>query len=258
MGTRLAGKVAIVTGAGAAEDGIGNGRAAAILFAREGARVLLVDRKPVLAERTQEMIAAEGGESAAMAADVTSAADCAAMVRAALERWGRLDILQNNVGIGGPGRVTDVDERDWDRVMRVNVTGMMLAAKHAIPAMIESGGGAIVNVSSIAAVRPWRMTPYATSKGAVEALTRGMAADYARDGIRVNCVEPGMVYTPLVYAGGRMSAEERERRRKAAPLGVEGTGWDVGYASLFLVSDEAKFITGVVLPVDGGALLTVR
>jgi NAD(P)-dependent dehydrogenase (short-subunit alcohol dehydrogenase family) len=258
MGTRLAGKVAIVTGAGAAEDGIGNGRAAAILFAREGARVLLVDRKPELAEHTHEMIAAEGGESAAMAADVTNAADCAAMVRAAVERWGRLDILQNNVGIGGPGRVTDIEERDWERVMRVNVTGMMLAAKHAIPAMIESGGGAIVNVSSIAAVRPWRMTPYATSKGAVEALTRGMAADYARDGIRVNCVEPGMVYTPLVYAGGRMSPEERERRRKAAPLGVEGTGWDVGYASLFLVSDEAKFITGVVLPVDGGALLTVR
>ena len=257
MGTRLEGKVAIVTGAGAAADGIGNGRAAAILFAREGARVLLVDRKRALAEATQAMIAADGGESAAFEADVTKSDDCRAMVADAVNRWGKLDILQNNVGIGLAGRVPDVDEADWERLMRVNVTSMMLAAKHAIPAMIAGGGGAIVNISSIAALRPRGLTPYATSKGAVEALTRGLAADHARDGIRVNCIEPGPVYTPMVYAAG-MSDELRQRRRKAAILDVEGTGWDIGYASLFLASDEARYITGIVLPVDGGVLLTTR
>ncbi len=257
MARRLEGKVAIVTGAGAAADGIGNGRAAAILFAREGAKVLLVDRKRELADTTQAMIATEGGESAAFEADVTKSDDCRAMVADAVSRWGKLDVLQNNVGIGGSGRVPDVDEALWDRVLRVNVTSMMLAAKHAIPAMIASGGGAIVNISSIAALRPRGLTPYATSKGAVEALTRGLAADHARDGIRVNCIEPGPMYTPMVYAGG-MSDELRARRRKAAMLDVEGSGWDIGYASLFLVSDEARYITGVVLPVDGGVLLTTR
>ena len=257
MSKRLDGKVAIVTGAGAAGDGIGNGRAAAILFAREGARVLLVDRKRELAEATLAMIAAEGGESAALEADVTKSEDCAAMVADAVGRWGKLDILQNNVGIGSSGRVPDIEEAAWERVMRVNVTSMMLAAKHAIPAMIASGGGAIVNISSIAAVRPRGLTPYATSKGAVEALTRGLAADHARDGIRVNCIEPGPMFTPMVYAGG-MSDDMRARRRGAALLDVEGTGWDIGYASLFLASDEARYITGVVLPVDGGVLLTTR
>jgi NAD(P)-dependent dehydrogenase (short-subunit alcohol dehydrogenase family) len=254
MGNRLEGKVAIVTGAGAAGDGIGNGRAAAILFAREGAKVLLVDRTLGLAEATQSMIVTEGGEAAAFEADVTQSSACAAMVSAAVAKWGKLDILQNNVGIGLAGRVPDVDEAAWERLMRVNVTSMMLAAKYAIPAMVASGGGAIVNISSIAALRPRGLTPYATSKGAVEALMRGLAADHARDGIRVNCIEPGPVFTPMVYAAG-MSDEVRERRRKASPLGIEGTGWDIGYASLFLVSDEARYITGVVLPVDGGVLL---
>lgn len=254
MGKRLEGKVAIVTGAGAAGEGIGNGRAAAILFAREGAKVLLVDRKRELAAATQTMIAAEGGEAVAFEADVTRSDDCRAMVEAAVGRWGKLDILQNNVGIGGAGRAPDVDEALWDRVLRVNVTSMMLSAKHAIPAMIASGGGAIVNISSIAALRPRGLTPYATSKGAVEALTRGLAADHARDGIRVNCIEPGPVFTPMVYAAG-MSDEMRERRRRASPLGIEGTGWDIAHASLFLVTDEARYITGVVLPVDGGVLL---
>jgi NAD(P)-dependent dehydrogenase (short-subunit alcohol dehydrogenase family) len=254
MGKRLEGKVAIVTGAGAAGEGIGNGRAAAILFAREGAKVLLVDRKRELAAATQTMIAAEGGEAVAFEADVTRSDDCRAMVEAAVGRWGKLDILQNNVGIGGAGRAPDVDEALWDRVLRVNVTSMMLSAKHAIPAMIASGGGAIVNISSIAALRPRGLTPYATSKGAVEALTRGLAADHARDSIRVNCIEPGPVFTPMVYAAG-MSDEMRERRRRASPLGIEGTGWDIAHASLFLVTDEARYITGVVLPVDGGVLL---
>lgn len=254
-GPRLAGKVAIVTGAGSQlDDGIGNGRAAAILMAREGARVLLVDRKLEAAEATLALIRGDGGEAAAFAADVTNGDECAAMVSAATERWGRLDILDNNVGIGGAGNVVTVDPEVWDRVMQVNVKSMMLTSKHAIPAMIASGGGSIVNIASIAALRPFRLTPYATSKGAVIALTQAMAADHGRDGIRVNCVAPGPVYTPMVYAAG-MSDDQRDRRRESSLLKIEGEGWDVGHAVLFLASDEARYITGVVLPVDGGVML---
>jgi NAD(P)-dependent dehydrogenase (short-subunit alcohol dehydrogenase family) len=256
MAGRLQGKVAIVTGAGSqVDEGIGNGRAAAILFAREGARVLLVDRNHSAAEATLAMIRQEGGEAAVFEADITREDDCRAMVDAAVDRWGRLDILDNNVGIGGRGTVVDVDVEAWERVMRVNVTGMMLASRHAVPAMARTGGGAIVNISSIAAMRPRGLTPYSASKGAVIALTKAMAVDHARDGIRVNCIAPGPVYTPMVYAEG-MPEELRERRRQASLLKIEGTGWDVGYAALFLVSDEARYITGVVLPVDGGVLLT--
>ena len=253
---RLEGKVAIVTGAGSQlDEGIGNGRAAAILMAREGARVLLVDRKLEAAEATLAMIADEGGEAAAFEADVTNTDECRAMVEAAVGRWGRLDILDNNVGIGGAGNVVTADEEMWDRVMRVNVKAMMLASKHAVPAMIASGGGSIINISSIAAIRPHGLTPYATSKGAVIALTKAMAGDHGRDAIRVNCVAPGPVYTPMVYAGG-MSDEQRERRRSSSLLKIEGTGWDIGNAVLFLASDEARYVTGVVLPVDGGVILS--
>lgn len=257
---RLEGKVAIVTGAGSQNEGIGNGRAAAILFAREGARVLLLDRKRERAEETAAMLRAEGlGEAcASFEADVTEPEQCAAMVAAAVERWGKVDILQNNVGIGvRAGTVLDMEDAAWDRMMRVNVTGMMLAAKAAIPAMIKGGGGAIVNISSIAAWRPRGLTAYATSKGAVEALTRGLAADHARDGIRVNCIEPGPVFTPMVQVAG-MTDEVREARRRASPLRMEGTAWDIGWASVYLASDEARYVTGVVLPVDGGVLLTAR
>jgi NAD(P)-dependent dehydrogenase (short-subunit alcohol dehydrogenase family) len=254
-GLRLSGKVAIVTGAGSRAEGIGNGRATAVLFAREGARVLCVDQSKDAAEATRAMIAGEGGEAAVLEADVTRSADCRAMVDEAVRRWGRLDILDNNVGIGGRATVVEVDEADWDRMMRVNVTSMMLASKHAIPAMASGGGGAIVNISSISALRPRGLTPYTVSKGAVIALTRAMAVDHAAQGIRVNCIAPGPVYTPMVYAGG-MSAELRDQRRRASPLGIEGTGWDVAHAALFLASDEARYITGVVLPVDGGVTLT--
>jgi NAD(P)-dependent dehydrogenase (short-subunit alcohol dehydrogenase family) len=252
---RLAGKVAIVTGAGSRAEGIGNGRAAAILFAREGARVLLVDQSAEAAEVTRAAIAGEGGEAVVFAADITRGEHCRAMVEEAVRRWGKLDILDNNVGIGGRATVVDVDEAEWDHLMRVNVTSMMLASKHAIPAMVRGGGGAIVNISSISALRPRGLTPYSVSKGAVIALTRAMAVDHAAEGIRVNCIAPGPVYTPMVYAAG-MSDEVRERRRRASPLGIEGTGWDIGYAALFLVSDEARYVTGVVLPVDGGVTLT--
>jgi len=254
-GTRLAGKVAIVTGAGSRGEGIGNGRAAAVLFAREGAKVLLVDQGRAAADETLRMIRDEGGEAAVFTADVTRGEECRAMVEEAVRRWGRLDILDNNVGIGGRATVVDVDEKDWDHLMRVNVTSMMLTSKHAVPAMAQGGGGAIVNISSISALRPRGLTPYSVSKGAVIALTRAMAVDHAPEGIRVNCIAPGPVYTPMVYAAG-MSAELRERRRRASPLGIEGSGWDIGAAALFLASDEARYITGVVLPVDGGVTLT--
>jgi NAD(P)-dependent dehydrogenase (short-subunit alcohol dehydrogenase family) len=251
----LAGKVAIVTGGGALEDGIGNGRAAAILLARAGAQVLVVDLERERAERTVAMIAAEGGTATAFVADVTDEAQARAMVEAALARFGRLDCLDNNVGIGGRGSVIEMAPESWRRVMQVNVDSMFLASRHAIPAMKQTaGGGAIVNVSSISALRPRGLTAYSTSKGAVIALTRAMAVDHGPDGIRVNCVAPGPVYTPMVYAR-QMTAVAREARRKASVLGIEGTGWDIGRVVRFLLSAEARYITGQTLVVDGGATL---
>ena len=254
----LTGKVAIVTGGGTAGDGIGNGRAAAILLARAGARVLVVDRQLDLARRTVEMITQAGGDAVACAADVTDDAQCRTMVEAALAQFGRLDLLDNNVGIASKGSVVDEDPQFWRRVMQVNVESMFLASKHAIPAMIKTAGsGAIVNVASIAALRPRGMTAYSTSKGAVIALTRAMAVDHGPEGIRVNCVAPGAVYTPMVSVEG-MSQAARERRRQASVLGIEGTGWDVGYAVRFLLSEQARFITGQTLVVDGGTTLVGR
>src|SRR5262249_3863225 len=208
----LAGKVAIVTGGGAAGDGIGNGRAAAILLARAGTRVLVVDPARELAVPTAEMIKGEGGTAAAFAADVTDDAQCEAMAAEAVALYGRLDFLDNNVGIGSRGSVVDEKPDVWRHVMQVNVETMFLAAKHAIPAMLRpAGGGAIVNVSSISALRPRGLTTYSTSKGAVIALTRAMAVDHGPDGIRVNCVAPGPVYTPMVYAGGMTDAARDQR-----------------------------------------------
>src|SRR5216117_3889288 len=251
----LEGKVAVVSGGGAAGDGIGNGRAAAILLAKAGARVVVVDRDKALAQRTVEMIKeAQGAEAIALDADVTQARECARMVQAALDTFGRLDLLDNNVGIGSRGSVVEEPEENWRRVMQVHVETMFLTAKHAIPAMLRHGGGAIVNVSSISALRPRGLTTYSVSKGAVIALTQAMAVDHGKDGIRVNCVAPGPVYTPMVYQRG-MSEEARARRRQASILGIEGTGWDVGRAVRFLLSDHARYVTGQTLVVDGGATL---
>jgi len=251
----LTGKVAVVTGGGAAGDGIGNGRAAAILLARAGARVVVVDRDKALAQRTVAMIEEGGGTGVAVEADVTQAAGCAAVVQTALDGFGRLDLLDNNVGIGSRGTVVDETEEGWRRVMQVNVDSMFLMSKHAIPAMRRVGGGAIVNVSSISALRPRGLTVYSVSKGAVIALTRAMAVDHGREGIRVNCVAPGPVYTPMVYGRG-MSATARDRRRQASALGIEGTGWDIGHAVRFLLSGHARYITGHTLVVDGGTTLS--
>ena len=251
----LAGKVAIVTGGGAAGEGIGNGRAACILLARAGAHVLVVDRDLALAQRTVAMIAGEGGVAAAASYDVTQSEQCAAMVEDAVSRWGRLDCLDNNVGIGSKGSVVEETEENWARVMHVNVDTMFLACKHAVPAMIRTaGGGSIVNISSISALRPRGLTAYSVSKGAVIALTQAMAVDHGPQGVRVNCVFPGPVYTPMVYSRG-MTEQARDTRRRASVLGLEGTGWDIGAAVRFLLSGQARFITGQVLGVDGGATL---
>lgn len=254
----LAGKVAIVTGGGAAGDGIGNGRAAAILLARAGAKVVVSDLNLDLAQRTVEMITQEGGDAFAYAVDVTDEGQCRELIDAAVSKYGRLDLLDNNVGIASTGSVVNEDPEVWRKLMQVNVESMFLVSKYAIPAMLKTaGGGAIVNIASIAGLRPRGMTAYSTSKGAVITLTQAMAVDHGAEGIRVNCVAPGPVYTPMVFTEG-MSQEARDRRRKASLLEIEGSGWDIGYAVRFLLSDQARFITGQTLVVDGGTILTGR
>lgn len=254
-GTRLAGKVAIVTGAGSVTDVDGTGNAIAILFARHGAKVIVADMSEENARKTLDTIEAEGGTASVFTVDVTKNAECKAMVDAAVERYGRLDILINNVGIGRGGTVLDVSEEEWDFVMNVNLKSMMLTSKHAIPAMIEGGGGAIINLSSIDGLRAgWTVDiHYSAAKGGVIALTKNMAVHHGRDNIRVNAIAPGHLYASLV---NRISEEQRDLRRRAAPLGTEGTAWDVAWAALFLASDEARWISGVVLPVDAGVLAT--
>lgn len=251
---RLEGKVALVTGAGSSGPGVGNGRATATLFAREGAKVLLVDITEERAAETMEMIQAEGGVASTIQADVTSAADCERMVETCVERYGRLDILDNNVGISRRGTVVEVSEEDWDHIMAVNVKTIVMASKFAIPRMIEAGGGSIINISSIAGLRAHSSTPYTASKAAVIGLTISMAADHGPDGIRTNCIAPGLVYTPMVAP--RMDDDLRQVRSSSAPLRTEGTAWDIGNAALFLASDEARWINGVILPVDAGLVAT--
>ena len=255
---RLSGKVAIVSGAGTyGGSGVGNGAAAAILFAREGARVVLVDAVREWADATREIVEEEGGEAIFAVADVTNPDDCARVVDAALARFGRLDILHNNVGGGGgSGSVVDATDEDWSRSMSVNLMSMINMSRYAVPRMRDSGGGSIINVSSVTALRPKTMrssAPYTVNKSAVVGLTRAMAMDHAADNVRVNCIMPGLMWTPRLESS---SPDAREMRRTSTPLPVEGQGWDIGYAALYLASEEARFVTGVTLPVDGGFLLT--
>jgi NAD(P)-dependent dehydrogenase (short-subunit alcohol dehydrogenase family) len=251
---RLQDKVAIVTGAGSRGEGVGNGKAAAVLFAREGARVVLVDNVLARSEETRSMIEGEGGDCIAFEADVSRDDDCRLVVEAALSRYGGVDILHNNVGIDiGNVSVVDVAEDDWDRIMAVNVKSMMLMSKHAVPVMAGRGGGAIINISSVSALRPRGLTPYTTSKGAVIGLTKAMAVDHAAQGVRVNCIAPGPVFTPMVAQN--LTLERRELRAKASPLGIEGNAWAIGWAAVFLASPESRWITGQVLAVDGGLTL---
>ncbi|MDI3307845.1 MAG: glucose 1-dehydrogenase [Acetobacteraceae bacterium] len=248
-------KVAIVTGAGSRPgEGVGNGRAASILFARAGTKVVLADANAEWAEGTWKMIAAEGGESVVVQGDVTRPEDCRRIVQTAVDRFGRLDILVNNVGISGPpGTAEEVDLDAWNHGLLVNVTSMMLMAKYAVPEMRKAGGGAIVNLGSVAGLRGGNPNLlYPTSKGAVVNMTRAMAVHHAKDRIRVNCVCPGMVYTPMVQEKG-MTPEMREARRKRSILQTEGSGWDVGAAVVFLASGKARWMTGAIVPVDAGA-----
>jgi len=253
MSARLDGKIAIVTGAGSRGPGLGNGKAAAILFAREGARVLCVDQVKDRAEETAGLIRAEGGEAVAHAADVTRAGECLAMVRAAVDRWGGLDILHNNVGIESRKDLLETTEEDWDRVISVDLKSMFLATQAAVPVMVHRGGGAVVCVSSIAGMRGYGRTAYATAKAGVIGFVRSVAAQYGPKGIRVNAIAPGPVWTPMVEDLGPRA---RERRRRASPLGTEGTGWDVAWGAVYLVSDEARWVTGHTLIIDAGLTIT--
>jgi NAD(P)-dependent dehydrogenase (short-subunit alcohol dehydrogenase family) len=223
-------------------------------MARQGAKVLLVDLSLENVQKTQAAIQAEGGEATFFQGDVSQAEACRAMVEAAVTRYGGLHILVNNVGIHGAGRATDVSEETWDRVMDINLKSMMLTSKYAIPRMVEAGGGAIINIASVDGLRAgvWHNLPYAVSKGGVVTLTTHMAVHHGRENIRVNCIAPGMIYSAMV--SDRVTPELRERRRESAPLGTEGTAWDVAWAAVFLASDEARWITGVTLPVDAGLM----
>ena len=255
MSARLAGKIAIVTGARSRGPGVGNGKATAILMAREGARVLCVDAQKDRAEETVALIHAERGEALGFAADVTRKADCEAMVAEADSRWGGLDVLHNNVGIESRQLLMDTTEEEWDRVMAVDLKSMLLATQAAVPALERRGGGAVTCVSSVAALRGAGRTAYAAAKAGVLGFVVSVAVQLAPKAIRVNAIAPGTVWTPMVEDLG---PEMRERRRKAIPLGVEGTAWDIGWAAVYLASAEARWITGHTLVVDGGLTLTTR
>lgn len=254
---RLAGKAAIVTGAGAGTSGVGVGQAIATAFAREGASVLVADIDRERAGRTVDSIAREGGRAAAAVCDVTRPDQCGEAVDAAVERFGGLDVLVNNVGVSALGSVVTASDEDLERALDVNLRGMVFMSRHAVPVMESSGGGSIVNLSSIVGIRAGGFgsaVPYAVSKGGVIALTAAMAVDHGPAGVRVNCIAPGHIHTPMV--AGRVDARMRDLRRRAAPLQTEGTAWDVALAALFLASDEARWISGVTLPVDAGLLAT--
>ena len=236
---RLDGKVSIVTGAGSSGPGVGTGKATAILFAREGAKVVLVDMNETAAQETLNEITSEGGVASVYKCDVTSASDCEAMSDYAISEFGRVDVLFNNVGISGPGSTIDVEEDVWDRVLDINLKSMMLTSKYVVPKMIETGGGSIINISSIVGLRSGGGSPsipYAASKGGVIALTKSMAVQLGRDNVRV------------------MSPEMRVKRRTAGPLGTEGNAWDIAWANVFLASDESRWISGITMPIDAGLL----
>ncbi|GAA2734265.1 SDR family NAD(P)-dependent oxidoreductase [Actinocorallia aurantiaca] len=255
---RVEGRAAIVTGAGSTPGpGIGTGKATAIVLAREGASVLLVDLHAERAEETRKLIEEEGGRAEVFSGDVSLAADCEEMVAAAVEAFGTVDILVNNIGRAALGTVVDTTEEDWDRAFDINLRTAFLASKYAVPVMAAQGGGSIVNISSISALRGDGTVAYSAAKGGLIAMTVDMAYAHGRQGIRVNAVAPGHITTPMVMsvsAPGPRAEFMNTMRSEAGLLGTPGDGWDVGWAAAFLVSDEARWITGAVLPVDSGVL----
>ena len=261
MTGRLAGKRAVVVGAGqTAGETIGNGRATALRFAQEGASVVVVDRDEESLEATRRLVVEAGGTAHAIVADISTMEACERLAREAAEVLGGIDVLHNNVGIGaGDGSATRVEEPVFDRIIRVNLKAMWMTCKHVVPIMREQGtGGAIVNISSTAAVAgAGNLTAYKISKAGVNALTHSLAVSGARHRIRANAIMPGFIDTPMAVdaaarATGTDRAEVAERRATSVPMGFQGTAWDVANAALFLASDEAGYITGVMLPVDGG------
>jgi NAD(P)-dependent dehydrogenase (short-subunit alcohol dehydrogenase family) len=264
MAERLRGKVALVVGAGSIGPGWGNGKATAVLFAREGAKVVCVDRNEAAARETAEIIRGEGGEAIVVEADASKASDVAEMVATTVEHHRRIDVLHNNVGIVATGGVVDLSEAEWDRVFDVNLKTCFLAMKYVIPVMERQGGGSIVNVSSIASLRHTGVDycSYAATKSAMNHLTSVTAVQYAPMNIRVNAVLPGLMKTPMVEASGlakdyaQGDVDEMWRRRAAmVPMQRAGDAWDVAHAALFLASDESTYVTGLQLVVDGGLTL---
>jgi NAD(P)-dependent dehydrogenase (short-subunit alcohol dehydrogenase family) len=264
---RLEGKTAIVVGAGSIGPGWGNGKATAVAFAREGAQVFCVDRNAAAAEETVAIIDGEGGHATAFAADASRGADIEALVQACLKTYGRIDVLDNNVGIAQTGSVVDVTEADWDRVFAINLKSAFLAMKHVIPVMVAQGGGSIINISSIASIRHLGISyvTYAATKAAMNQMTRTTAVEFAAQRVRVNAILPGLMKTPMVahsaglaasYAKGDVEAMWRARNAQV-PMGHMGDAWDVANAALFLASDESKYVTGIELVVDGGITLKV-
>ena len=259
---RLKGRVVIVFGAGSAGQGWGNGKAAAVAYAREGAHVVAVDREPAAAEETAAIIADLGGQGSAHAADVTSSDSIKAVVDAVLAREGRIDVLHNNVGITIMGGPVELTEAQWDTTFDVNLKSAFLTCKHVLPAMLRQRRGVITNISSIAAVRytGYPYSAYYAAKAGVNQFTAGLAIQHAKDGIRANAIMPGLMNTPLIYqqiSGQYADAEAMAMaRHEACPMGRMGTAWDIAKAAVFLASDDASYITGVCLPIDGG--LTCR
>jgi len=257
---RLAGKVAVVVGAGqTAGETVGNGRATALLFAREGAEVLVVDRDLDSAAETVGLITAEGGRAEVHVADITTDDGPASVVGAAVDTFGRIDVLHNNVGIGaGDGPPHHLTDEGYDRILDVNLRALWRTCREAVPVLRQSTAGAIVNVSSLASIASaGNLTAYKISKAGVNALTQNLALTNAKHGVRANAVMPGFIDTPMavdapVQALGLDRADYAQRRADHVPLGRQGSAWDVAHAALFLASDEAQFITGVVLAVDGG------